>query len=78
MTKWKGAVHGYGGGQEQLSDDSATVQLSLVDAESQPIPVNNSLEDFIMYIPRAEDTIAEPALVGANTYPGAKNKSLLI
>lgn len=68
MTKWKGAVHGYGGGREQLSDDSATVQLSLVDADSQPIPVNNSLEDFIMYIPRAEDTVAEPALVGEDTH----------
>ncbi|XP_063839801.1 uncharacterized protein LOC135088742 isoform X2 [Scylla paramamosain] len=63
MTKWKGAVHGYGGGREQLSNDSATVQLSLVDANSQPIPVNNSLEDFIMYIPRSEETSVEPTLV---------------
>lgn len=76
MTKWKGAVHGYGGGREQLSDDSATVQLSLVDANSRPIPVNNSLEDFIMYIPRAADAVAEPALVGADTYPEAKDRTL--
>lgn len=66
MTKWKGAVHGYGGGREQLSEDSATVQLSLVDVDSQPIPVNNSREDFIMYIPRSEETSAEPTLVGAD------------
>ena len=66
MTKWKGTVHGYGGGREQLSDDSATVQLSLVDADSQPIPVNNSLQDFIMYIPRSEETSAEPTLVGTD------------
>ncbi|MPC09664.1 Polycystic kidney disease protein 1-like 2 [Portunus trituberculatus] len=63
MTKWKGAVHGYGGGREQLSNNSATVQLSLVDADSNPIPVNNSLEDFIMYIPRSEEASVEPTLV---------------
>nr|XP_045617521.1 uncharacterized protein LOC123770009 [Procambarus clarkii] len=63
MAKWKGQVHGYGGGRDQLSDDSATVQLSLVDATSTPIPVNNSLEDFIMYIPRSQETVSEPTLI---------------
>ncbi|XP_063584721.1 polycystin-1-like protein 2 [Penaeus indicus] len=64
MAKWKGQVHGYGGGRDQLSDDSATMQLSLVDSRSMPIPVNNSLQDFIMYIPRAKETVQEPELVG--------------
>ncbi|XP_069937974.1 polycystin-1-like protein 2, partial [Cherax quadricarinatus] len=63
MAKWKGQVHGYGGGRDQLSEDSATVQLSLVDSTMKPIPVNNSLEDFIMYIPRAQETVSEPTLI---------------
>ncbi|XP_069982225.1 uncharacterized protein [Penaeus vannamei] len=69
MAKWKGQVHGYGGGRDQLSDDSATMQLSLVDARSMPIPVNGSLQDFIMYIPRAKDTVQEPELVDPQISP---------
>ncbi|XP_064091678.1 uncharacterized protein LOC135205258 [Macrobrachium nipponense] len=66
MTKWKGQVHGYGGGRDQLSDDSSTLQLSLVDINLNPIPVRDTLEDFVMYIPRAEETISEPELIDPN------------
>ncbi|KAG7154293.1 Polycystic kidney disease protein 1-like 2-like 4, partial [Homarus americanus] len=69
MAKWKGQVHGYGGGRDQLSEDSATVQLSLVDSMSMPIPVNDSLEDFIMYIPRAQETVSEPTLIEPTVSP---------
>ncbi|XP_068225345.1 uncharacterized protein [Palaemon carinicauda] len=66
MTKWKGQVHGYGGGRDQLSEDSSTLQLSLVDTNLNPIPVEDTLEDFIMYIPRAQETVSEPEIIDPN------------
>lgn len=64
MAKWKNQVHGYGGGRETLGDDSPTVQLSLVNATSHPLPVNNATKDFIIHIPRAGGSSMVPEVVG--------------
>ncbi|KAK4308077.1 hypothetical protein Pmani_020206 [Petrolisthes manimaculis] len=72
MAKWSNQVHGYGGGRESLGDDSSTVQLSLVDAASHPLPVRNATRDFIIHIPRDEGSSVEPEVVEprvSNTMP---------
>ena len=60
MANWKDQVYGFGGNKDTLSDGSATVQLSLVDANQKSIPVANSREDFIMKIPIDGDQIPAP------------------
>ncbi|KAK4307821.1 hypothetical protein Pmani_020454 [Petrolisthes manimaculis] len=57
---------------ESLGDDSSTVQLSLVDAASHPLPVHNATRDFIIHIPRDEGSSVEPEVVEprvSNTMP---------
>ncbi|KAK4323445.1 hypothetical protein Pmani_005866 [Petrolisthes manimaculis] len=57
---------------ESLGDDSSTVQLSLVDAASHPLPVHNATRDFIIHIPRDEGWSVEPEVVEprvSNTMP---------
>ncbi|KAK4310437.1 hypothetical protein Pmani_018002 [Petrolisthes manimaculis] len=57
---------------ESLGDDSSTVQLSLVDAASHPLPVHNATKDFIIHIPRDEGSSVEPEVVEprvSNTMP---------
>ncbi|KAK4323321.1 hypothetical protein Pmani_005967 [Petrolisthes manimaculis] len=58
--------------RESLGDDSSTVQLSLVDAASHPLPVHNATKDFIIHIPRDEGWSVEPEVVEprvSNTMP---------
>ncbi|KAK4325327.1 hypothetical protein Pmani_004083 [Petrolisthes manimaculis] len=58
--------------RESLGDDSSTVQLSLVDAASHPLPVHNATRDFIIHIPRDEGSSVEPEVVEprvSNTMP---------
>ncbi|KAK4314351.1 hypothetical protein Pmani_014355 [Petrolisthes manimaculis] len=55
-----------------VGDDSSTVQLSLVDAASHPLPVHNATRDFIIHIPRDEGSSVEPEVVEprvSNTMP---------
>lgn len=64
MAKWVNQVFGFGGGQNLLSKESSTVQLSLVDKWMNPIPVNDSLKDIIIHIPRQASDIPEPSFIG--------------
>ena len=60
MANWKDQIYGFGGNTESLSEGSPTVQLSLVDANMEPIPVTESREDFVMKIPIPADSIEPP------------------
>ena len=66
MARWRGQVYGFGHdeGEQDMSDKSATMQLSLVDEDEKPIPVDNSRSDFIMFIPRDPSQIPEPLPFG--------------
>ena len=64
MARWTSQVFSFGGNTDSVSDGSATVQLSIVDANLAPIKVDNSLEDFIMFIPMAADNLPAFAYIG--------------
>ena len=64
MGRWKNQIYGYGSGAEQLSKESATMQLSLVDEKQNTISVKNSTEDFIMFIPRDQKDLSKPKPFG--------------